>query len=175
MRCLWWRSVARLLQGGNHYFREKMIDKVAADADAGNISALVNTVSWAEFQENVKNNIGQKIVSIRENGRNDVPLAQLSVRDVNKILDYYVQPYSVEIILRIKKGFAPEYRTKVFVKETGFYGLTGFYVILSHPDQKQGDIRLRSQEVKVFFELRGSEWKITDADIPLIFVPTYIP
>lgn len=160
---------------GNIVLRDRQLDKVFDATSAEDIGSLINLISWGEFRENVKEDIGKKIVTVRNNGRSPAPVTNLSVQDVNRILEYYIQPESVEILLRIKRGYAPELSPTSFLKRTGFNGLTGFKAVFTHPDPRHGNMFIRSQEVTVYFELRGTEWKIVDADIPLVFVPAYIP
>lgn len=159
----------------NYFMRDRMVERMVMSFNDGNLSLLARSISWPELQANLKERIIDKTQAAREVGNSRFPSAQLSPEQIYKIVDYYIQPGAMDIMMRLKNAYAPTLHPKQFIKGTGFNGLAGFTVNITHPEPSRGNKFMRSQEVKIYLELRGLEWKVVDADIPLVFIPTYIP
>ena len=96
---------------------------------------------------------------------------------IPELVDFYLQDDKIPVLFYFKDALFPDLTPKTFIRDKGFYGLTGFYVTIGYPvgyipEGFAGEPPLSQRLiVRVLFELDGLTWKIVGIKVPLFMMP----
>lgn len=173
-------NIAFLLSWGVVSKAERnILPPVIAAFDAGDVTALEQRIAWDKLQDFLRKDIEKRM----RNAPNATE-GEKSAAVIADIVEYYVQPENLRLLLQYKNHLFAQHKTQNFISDIKWSPFLSFDMVLGYPVH-EADIsadprtktpvqRLRSHiQVTARFTLVGGVWKITELHVPLHLIPRH--
>jgi hypothetical protein len=155
----------------NMMARQHVITAITSAAASGNINQLSELTDWSALREWLKRDLHTRTQTImaKSSGHG------LSLEEVDNIVDYYVQPMNIPMLLYYHNQMAPDIKPEEFVREVKFLDVGKMEVTLGFPPKRSKPWIKGLEPVRAVFQLEGMAWKMKELHAPFYLVPTAAP
>lgn len=148
--------------------KKVVVDNITQAANSGNIYVLNKAVDWNSVRDNMKQDI-------LNNHHNEMVGLPNQPQEVEKLVNYYVRPDNVPVLLSMYKKVAPTIDTRSFVHDVRFSGIREITMEIAAPPQLDKPWINRLHPVEMVLLLEPTGWKLKRIRPPEYMIPTRIP
>ena len=160
------------------FYSQKSVEaEVIAAIERNDVSALAARVDFDKLRAFLKEDL-------RTKKADKSPIGSLyassgpSVENIDKVVDYYVQPENIEILYYLRQSTFEDIPVERFIVKRGFSPVYGFTMTFGLPPEamKDGAARMAAErfQVRIVFRLSGLTWKVAELHAPLFMVPEHV-
>lgn len=162
--------------------RDAVLEEMLDQAKSRDFVALETRFAWEDLRTNVKERIRRQKQAV-----NSLNMAQISSgpseNDINDVVDYYIQPDNLPILMALKDREFPVFEPEDFVQSVGFASPFSWKASFGMPSKRVEEVsdvinnpaivsKVQSaMQVTLVFELQGLTWRVTQMRVPLFMVP----
>ena len=149
--------------------KRQLIRDFAGATAAGNSMTLILNTDWVSVRQALKQDLKLRFATN--------PSLPNSREDVEKLVDYYVQPEKVPYLLYFYQQAAGRIGAEAFVRRARFSGLTEITVDIASPPQVNKPWLNHLEPVHAVFQLdmAALNWKLVKIQAPDYLIPTQVP
>ena len=149
--------------------KRSLINDFATATQNGDIYRLSSTLDWNSVRAHLKQDI------LSDNVRSEHAGLPTQPEAVNELVNYYVRPENVPMLISMYKNGARDIDPKAFIQEVNFSGWREITMHIAAPPQFQQPWINRLKPVEVIMTLETSGWKIKRIRPPEYLIPTSAP
>ncbi len=149
--------------------KRDLINSFASATENGDIYRLNNTLDWNSVRNNLKHDILANTLRSEAAGLPTQPEV------VDQLINYYVRPENIPVLINLYKNGAREIDPRAFVQDINFSGWREITMHVAAPPQFNQPWINRLKPVEVNLVLETSGWKVKRIRPPEYLIPTSAP
>jgi len=149
--------------------KRRLLHELSVAATTSNIHAFVSGTDWQSIRDTLRQDLKQRATT-------SASLPQ-QAKTIDRLVDYYVRPESVPMLLAFYQKNAGTIRPEAFMRHPRFTGLAEITMDIVMPPQFDKPWLNNLEPVHAVFALDVADlgWKLKKIDAPDYLIPTRLP
>jgi hypothetical protein len=160
--------------GAVYVSKDRVAQELVQAVEAKDMATIESRIDFRAVRSFLKKDLSKKAQAVRAGGvaKGIGPAPER----IEEIVEYYVQPAMVELLLDLRPQAFPESKASDFIYSVRYYNPLTFSITVGYPRPEGGVTTLgdKMSAITFVFKAHGWRWRVKEMHVPLFMVPREI-